>query len=100
MTKKCAVLLLLVARFPVWAANESLFAVNEAHRDANGITLRTAAGAMQIEACGDHAIHVVVSPTSQIPTSKIPVAVQPCRAGNIQVKIGPKDVTLSTTAIT
>jgi alpha-D-xyloside xylohydrolase len=55
---------------------------------------------MRIEVCGERIIHVVASPTSEIPSSKVPVVTQPCRANNLQVKVGKKDFKLSTAAIT
>ena len=55
---------------------------------------------MRIEACGDRIIHVVASPTGEIPAPKVPVVPQPCRADNVVVKIGKKDVTLSTAGVT
>src|SRR4029077_17769185 len=83
-----------------WAANEPRFAVRKSHRDKNGITLETAAGTMRIEACGDRVIHVVASPTSEIPSPKVPIVMQTCRANNLQVKDGMKETRLSTAAIT
>src|SRR6185369_5676638 len=45
-------------------------------------------------------IHVVASPTSEIPSPKVPIVTQTCRANNIQVKVGKKETKLSTVAIT
>ena len=81
-------------------ASEPQFAIKESHKDSNGVTLKTAAGTMRIEACGDRIIHVVASPTAEIPAPKVPVVPQPCRADNVVVKIGKKDVKLSTAAVT
>ncbi|HKV78452.1 MAG TPA: TIM-barrel domain-containing protein [Candidatus Sulfotelmatobacter sp.] len=80
-------------------ANGTQFAISESHPDSNGITLRSAAGTMRIEACGDRVIHVVASPTAEIPSPKVPVVSQPCRASNVVVKVGKKDVKLSTAAV-
>ena len=55
---------------------------------------------MRIEACGDRVIHVVASPTSEIPNPKVPIVTQTCRANNLQVKAGKKETQLSTAAIT
>ena len=55
---------------------------------------------MRIDACGDRVIHVVVSPTSEIPTPKVPVAIQPCKAQNIRVASDKSEVKLSTESIT
>ena len=42
---------------------------------------------MRIEACGDRVIHVVASPTSEIPRPKVPIVMQPCKAHNLQVEV-------------
>ena len=81
-------------------ASEAQFAIKESHKDSNGVTLKTAAGTMRIEACGDRIIHVVASPTGEIPAPKVPVVLQPCRADKVVVKIGKKDVKLSTAGVT
>jgi alpha-D-xyloside xylohydrolase len=92
--------LFVVAGSTAWAADGPQFAVKKYRRDANGITLRTASGAMRVEVCGDRVIHVVASPTSEIPSPEVPVVTQPCRANNFQVRVGKKEVRLSTAAIT
>ena len=81
-------------------ASEPQFAIKESHKDSNSVTLKTAAGTMRIEACGDRIIHVVASPTGEIPAPKVPVVLQPCRADKVVVKIGKKDVKLSTAGVT
>lgn len=83
-----------------WAANEPQFAIRKSHRDANGITFQTASGTMRIEACGDRVIHVVASPTSEIPSPKVPIVTHTCRANKLQVKERKKETRLSTGAIT
>ena len=98
-TRKLIVPLIILAS-TAWAASESRFAVRESHKDSNGVTFRTAAGAMRVEFCGDRVVHVVVSSTSQIPTAIVPVATQPCSASNLQVEVGKKGTKLSTAAIT
>ena len=94
------VLLLVIASSEVWAAGQPQFAIKDSHRDANGVTFRTAAGTMRIEACGDRAIHVVASPTSVIPTPTVPIVTQPCHANRLEVKVGKKSVSIATAAIT
>jgi alpha-D-xyloside xylohydrolase len=94
------VLLLAVASSAARAANESQFAIKESHRDANGVTFRTAAGTMRIEVCGDRVVHAVASPTLEIPGPKVPIVTQPCQANNLEVKVGKKGVNISTAVIT
>ena len=100
MTHKRGIVLLFVIATAAWAANEPQFAIKESHPDPNGVTFQTAAGTMRIEACGDRVIHVVASPTSEIPSPKVPIVTQTCRANNLQVKVGKKETKLSTAAIT
>jgi alpha-D-xyloside xylohydrolase len=91
--------LIVVGNSAAWAMDESRFAIKESRRDSNGVTIRTAAGTMRIEVCGNNVIHVVASPTSEIPIPKVPVVTQPCRANNFQVRVGKKEVRLSTATI-
>jgi len=101
MTKTYGIaLLLILTTSAVWAATDAQFAIKESHRDPNGVTFRTAAGAMRIEACGDRVIHVVASSSSEIPSSKVPIVTQPCQANNLKIKRDKKEVRLSTAAIT
>ena len=72
MTHKRGIFLLFVIATVASAANEPQFAIRKSHPDANGVTFRTAAGTMRIEACGDRVIHVVASPTSEIPEPQGP----------------------------
>jgi len=70
MTYKRGIFLLFVIATVASAANEPQFAIRASHTDSNGVTFQTAAGTMRIEACGDRVIHVVASPTSEIPSPR------------------------------
>src|SRR5438552_5598867 len=97
MTNKWgALLLFLIVSSATWAANQPQFAIKDSHPDANGVTFHTAAGTMRVEVCGERVVHVVASPTSEIPNPKVPIVTQPCQPSNLQIKIGKKDVRLST----
>jgi alpha-D-xyloside xylohydrolase len=98
VSKYVAWILILVSSL-VWAANGPQFKVEESRRDANGVTLRTAAGTVRVEACRDRVIHVVVSRTAQIPSPLVPVVPRPCQGGKVQVKIGKSEIAISTTAV-
>src|SRR5215471_16177444 len=101
MINKCAgVLLSLIALSAAGAASESQFSIKQAHADSNGVTFQTATGKMRIEICGDRVVHVVVSRTSELPSPKVPIVTQPCRANNVQVKVGQTETRLSTQAMT
>jgi alpha-D-xyloside xylohydrolase len=103
MTQKTHGLLFLLATTFVsaaWPASSSQFAIKESHKDANGITFRTAGGTMRVELCGDRVVHVVASPTSEVPMPKVPVVAQPCRASNVEIKADKNNVRISSAAIT
>ncbi len=100
LSNKYVVLFLLIAGSAARASNPSQFAIKESHRDSNGVTFTTTAGAMRIELCGDHVVHVVASPTADIPSAKVPVVTHPCVAENLRVEIGKTEVKLQTEAIT
>lgn len=93
-------LVFIVATSAAWGAGARQFAVQGSQQDANGITLQTTSGTMRIEACGERIIHVVASPTSEIPNPRVPVVAQPCRVNKVAIDIGRKDVKLSTSAVT
>ncbi|PYX40262.1 MAG: hypothetical protein DMG81_06850, partial [Acidobacteria bacterium] len=99
LSHKCVVLLFIIISSAAWAAKQSQFAVKEFHPDTNGVTFTTTAGVMRVEVCGDRVIHVVASSTSQIPTPKVPVVIQPCKAQNLQVASERNEVKLSTGVI-
>jgi alpha-D-xyloside xylohydrolase len=97
---KYVVALFLGLSSAAWAAKQPQFSVKTFTRDVNGVTVVSLAGTMRIEVCGDRAIHVVASPTSEIPASKVPVAIQPCNAQNFQIVSVKKEIKLSTNALT
>ena len=92
--------LITIVSSAAWAANQSQFAVKEFHRDSNGVTFTATAGTMRIEACGERVIHVLASPAAEIPSSRVPVFIQPCKAETIEVASEKNEVRLSTAAIT
>jgi alpha-D-xyloside xylohydrolase len=101
MTNKRAGLLLfsLLILLAVSASGESQFAIRQSHAEANGVTFQTVAGSMRVELCGDRVVHVVASRTSDLPSPKVPIVTQPCKASNVQVHIGKTETTLSTSAL-
>ena len=99
MTIKCgAFVLILIASSNAWATER--FAVKESHGDSGGITFRTASGAMRIEFCGDRVVHVIASRTADLPTPKVPVVTQACRAGALKAETRNNEIRLSSSAVT
>src|ERR1041385_5210343 len=97
---KYVALVLILMNTVVWGANHPQFTIEEAHRDGNGLTMRTSVGTMRIEVCDDRVIHVIASRTSKIPSPLVPVVTRPCQAGNAQFKVGKKESSVSTSAVT
>ena len=100
IAKRCASILLLIFISAASAASESQFAIKQAHADSHGVTLQTVSGTMRVEVCGDRVIHVMVSHTFDIPSPKVPIVTQPCRANNVQVDLGNTGARVSTAAVT
>ena len=100
MINRCGVLLLFIASSLTWAEGQNRLAIRDSHPDPNGVTFQTAAGKMRVEVCGERVVHVIASPTSEIPAPKVPVVTQPCRAKGVQVKSTNATITLATAALT
>ena len=92
-------IILLLTSAAAWAS-EPQFAIKESHKDSNGVTLKTAAGTMRDRSLRRPHYPRGGQPDGEIPAPKVPVVLQPCRADNVVVKIGKKDVTLSTAGVT
>jgi alpha-D-xyloside xylohydrolase len=99
-TRGLLFLLITTLASAAWPASSSQFAIEEFHKDANGITFRTTGGTMRVELCGDRVVHVVASPTSTVPSPKVPVVIQPCRASKVEIKADKNNVRISSAAIT
>jgi alpha-D-xyloside xylohydrolase len=103
MPNKChafVFLLITTCSLAAWPVSHSQFAIKELHQDANGVTLRIPSGIMRVELCGDRVVHVVASRTSELPTPRVPVVLQPCRASNLEVKTDTKNLNIYSPAIT
>jgi alpha-D-xyloside xylohydrolase len=98
-TLRLIILSLIAATSELMLAVEPQFAVKQFHPDSNGVNFRTTKGMMRIEMCGDRVVHVVASPTSEIPAPKVPVAIQACKAQNLQVTSDENKVKISTDAM-
>ena len=100
LRSKRLLLLFICASAVAWAENNSQASVKEFHRDSDGVTFTTTAGIMRIEVCGDRTVHVIASPTSEIPKPKVPVVIQPCKAQTIRVTSNKTEVKMSTEVLT
>lgn len=99
LNHKSLILVFMIVSSASWAAEQSRFSVKGFHQDSNGVTFTIKAGTMRIEVCGDRVIHVVASPTAEIPSPKVPIVTQPCKAENIAVASDKNEIKLSTEAI-
>jgi alpha-D-xyloside xylohydrolase len=99
-SRKYVGVLLIVISSVAMGATKPQCSVKNFTRDTNGLTVANASGTMRVEACGDRVIHVVASRTSEIQAQKVPVVIQPCKAQNLQIVSGKKEIRLSTDALT
>jgi hypothetical protein len=76
--RRAVIFAFIMISLAAWGAQEPAFTMKGFHRDASGVTFRTASGTIRIELCGDRVIHVVASQGSEIPAAKVPIAIQPC----------------------
>src|SRR5262249_25534138 len=93
MTRTFTIALFVIVTLSAAWADQAPLAIKKPHEDANGVTLQTASGTLRIEACGDRVVHVVASPNGEIPPPKVSVAMQPCQANHLAIKIGKREVT-------
>src|SRR5437868_6694265 len=98
--KQMLVLLIAVASSVRCGAQIPRSFMQEPQKDSNGVTLRTAVGAMRIEVCGDRVVHVIASPTSEIPLPTVPVVTHPCKARSLRVEVRKSEVRLYAEALT
>ena len=93
--RKLVVLLgiVFVAR-PALPANSAAF-----ERSANGVTFRTSNGSMLVAVCSDRVIHVVVSPTKEIPESNVPSVTRPCSGTPFKVSSTAANVSIKTSSM-
>ncbi len=96
--KFSALLLLFIASYSTWGSDQPQFAIKETNKDSNGATFRTANGIMRVEFCGDRVVHVTASRTADLPASKVPVVIEPCRAKELQIDTGKAEIRLTTSA--
>ena len=76
-----SVLALLLSTNPSYSASY----VQSFERNASGVTLYSASGALSVEVCSDSIIHVVASPTRKIPAAIVPTVVHPCEDSAFKV---------------
>ena len=68
-------------------------------RNRNNVTLYSKNGALRIEVCSDRIIHVVASPTREIPAAIVPTVIGQCNGGDFKVASDKTTVTVSTGAV-
>ena len=94
-----------------FAEQNRSFPIESYVRDARGVTLRSPNGTIRVTVCSDRIIHVIASPTTEIPATKVPVVIgswpplpfdvkQDAATIHIQTQIMRVDITRSTGAVT
>lgn len=68
-------------------------------RSASGVTFHNSSGAMLVGVCSDRVIHVVVSPTADIPESNVPTVVRRCGITPFKVSSTADSVTITTASL-
>ena len=68
-------------------------------RSTNGVTLYSESGALRIEVCSDRIIHVVASPTREIPAAIVPTVVRQCDDSDFRIVSSKSTVAIRTTAL-
>jgi alpha-D-xyloside xylohydrolase len=68
-------------------------------RSANGLTFKNANGIMQVEICSDRVVHVIASPTIDIPEPKTPVVISPCNGSSYRISSTQNSVSIKTASL-
>jgi len=72
---------------------------SEFERTSNGVTLRSSRGALHVAVCSERAIHVVASPTREIPNEIVPAVIRPCSGALFAVSSTASAVSIKTRAL-
>ena len=73
--------------------------IQSVQRSANSVTIYSESGALRIEVCSDRMIHVVASPTREIPLPIVPVVVGECNDSDFKVVPDKAMVAIHTAAL-
>ena len=68
-------------------------------RSESGVTFQNANGIMRVDVCSERVVHVVASPTKDIPESKVPIVVSPCNGSSLHVSSTQKSVSIKTSSL-
>jgi alpha-D-xyloside xylohydrolase len=68
-------------------------------RSEKGVTFRTSNRTMLVSVCSDKVIHVVVSPTKDIPESNVPTVIRPCSGTPFKLSSTSSKVSLKTSSV-
>jgi alpha-D-xyloside xylohydrolase len=73
--------------------------VESFQRGASSVTFFSTKGALRIEVCSDSIVHVIASPTRNIPVSIVPAVVRPCDDSRFQVVPEKSTISIQTAAL-
>lgn len=68
-------------------------------RSASGVLFHKPSGAMLVGVCSDRVVHIVASPTNEIPESNIPTIVRPCGGSSFKVSSTARAVSITTASL-
>lgn len=92
---RATVLALLGSTNPSCAASY----VQSFERSASGVTFYSESGALSVEVCSGSIIHVVASPTREIPAAIVPTVIHPCQDNKFKVVSDKATVVIQTPAL-
>ena len=68
-------------------------------RSKDGVALRSSSGTLQVTVCSERVIHVVASPTIEIPKSIVPTVIRPCEGAPFTISSSASTVSIKTSAL-
>jgi len=93
----------LVATALVVSSTKSSFGasskVQSFERNANGATFYSESGALRIAVCADRIVHVVASPTREIPSAIVPTVIGECKDGQFKIESNKSKISVRTAAL-
>ena len=68
-------------------------------RNANGATLYSESGALRVAVCSDRIVHVVASPTREIPAAIVPTVIGECNDSKFKIESNKSNISVRTAAL-
>jgi len=72
---------------------------SDIEQKTDGVTVHTNGGTLHVAVCSERVIHVVASPTNEIPKSIVPTVIRPCGGADFTVSSDASTVFVKTSAL-